>query len=579
MNYRIEVLDPSGLRRAVFDRVPLLEIWENSADEPNLIRGLLPKSIETLGHRFLLRAWIEGRLVCQAWVVLTAPAWGDTCKLILDKYLPFHEIVAFEAERPARPGNRPVARAFVNREVAAIVRELVNAAPGDIHYWVEHYSYPNGAEREFAKFLARKQDDNALETGGITQGQWVGADRIDASAAFAKDGDTIAGLVVDGLAWPDLRLMMIDAEELEHNSRARARHPETAAWTEAQYATSPYARRARAAQARLQHWITTKGIDFIELNPHRDAAGHFDDRVDAFGRHLGMVFGGGECFNAALVEEGLVEVYLYEGGQYLDPALELKDFYSYTGEHAASIASTGIVLGAFDTNARLLEAVAALACAAGNFIFHVDPEGGLHFRPATGVDRTVHFDPLRHSVTLGSSTRDLVNHLVFSGNPIHGAIEKTYARGDSIAAWGLRPRRFECFSLAQAPDADRLAHALLEDLAYPEPCGRITWHRGDPEVRVGQIIEVRGASLRRLDPALEDEWGGAFADRHLGRIRAVQHRIAGPHLETTAWLTAPRRSVRDPLGFITRSQPGATRLFEFRLDESTVGLDLGFHLD
>lgn len=579
MNYRIEVFDTSGLRRAVFHRVPLLEIWENSADEPNLIRGLLPTSIETLGHRFQIRAWLAETMVCQAWVVLAAPAWGDTRRLILDKYVPFHEIVAVEAERPPRPGNRPVARAFVNREVAAIVRELVNAAPGDIHYWVQHYSYPNGAEREWAKFLARKRDDNALEIGGIAQGQWVGADRIDASAAWAKDGDTIAGLVVDGVAWPDLRLMMVDAEERELNSHARARHPETAAWTEAQYAASPYARRAAAAQARLQEWIDSKGIDHIELNPHRDAAGTFDDRVDVFGRYLGLVYGGGECFNAGLVEEGLADIHLHEEGKFLDPALELKDFYSYTGEHAASIVPTGVVLGAFDTNARLLEAVAALAYAAGRFIFHVDPEGGLHFRPAAAVDRVLHFDPLRHSVALGSSTRDLVNHLVFSGNPVNGGIEKTYARGDSIAAWGLRTRRFECFSIAQLPDADRLALALLEDLAYPEPAGNITWRRGEAEVRVGQIIEVRGAPLRRLDPPLDNEWGGDFRGRQLGRVRAVQHRIAGPHVETTAWLTAPRRSVREPLGFITRSQPGPSRLFEFRLDEATVGLDLGYHLD
>ena len=69
---------------------------------------------------------------------------------------------------------------------------------------------------------------------------------------------------------------------------------------------------------------------------HKDASGEFDDRVDAFGRYLGLVFGGGECFNAAQVENGHAEVFLFDDGKFLAPELELKDFFSYAGVHTDS---------------------------------------------------------------------------------------------------------------------------------------------------------------------------------------------------------------------------------------------------
>ena len=76
---------------------------------------------------------------------------------------------------------------------------------------VDHQDYPDGAEREYAKFIERTEWMTELPIGSIESGEYVGPGRIDASGAYAKDGDTIAGLVVDGVAWPDLRLATIDA--------------------------------------------------------------------------------------------------------------------------------------------------------------------------------------------------------------------------------------------------------------------------------------------------------------------------------------------------------------------------------
>ena len=296
MGYRVEVWDTWNRRIAAYDDVPLLEVTRAFPDETDRIRGLLPAGTADLGPGYSVRVRVDGEPFAEATVTSVSPQWGDTRKLVLDRYVHFHEVIEFEAARGPRDGNTTVSPTYTNREVGAIVKDVINRAPGAIHYLVDHNDYPGGAEREYAKFLARKTDENELEVGGIGAGQWVGSGRIDAGAAYAKDGDTIAGLVVDGVAWPDLRFMLIDCEETSRNSHAVKRHPEVAEWTDARYAASGYKLRGDAAKDALQNWLDTKGIDYIELNPHQDAAGVYDDRVDAYGRYLGLVFGGGRVF-------------------------------------------------------------------------------------------------------------------------------------------------------------------------------------------------------------------------------------------------------------------------------------------
>lgn len=579
MRYRVEVFDSWGRRQATFDDVPLLEVVRSAPDAPDTVRGLLPATLAALGPAFRIRVFIEDALFCAARVVRTAPQWSDTRKLILDKYVPFHEVLEVEAERAACEGNATVSRAYTNQEIGAIARHAINSARGAIHYTVAHEAYPEGAQREYNKFLLRKIDGNELEVGGITTGQWVATPRIDASSAYAKDGDTIAGLVVDGEPWPDLRLMMIDADETSRNSHAIARHPEVAAWTDAQYAVSAYQLRADAAKTLLQSLMDTKGIAHIELNPHRDAAGAYDDRVDAYGRYIGLVYGGGECFNASVVEHGLADVYLYEEGRYHVPEMALKDFFSYTGAHTDSIASTGKYLAEFDVTAGVLEVLSALAYAAGSYVFDVDPEWAVRFRKPEMPDRVWYHDPLSMGVRLGVTARPLANHLVLLGNPFAGSVSKSYTRGDSIEEYGLHTRHFEYFSISRNEDADALAEGLLADLAYPEPAGEVTFYGGCADVRVGDLIELRGAPLFRYDRELDQEWDARFSGRIAGRVRRVTHRLVGPHATTAVTFTSPLRSVDDPCAFIVRSQPAASTLFEFRLDDGRVGFDMGFHLD
>jgi endonuclease YncB( thermonuclease family) len=579
MEYRIEIVDGAGRRVAVYDDVPLIEATRNLPDEPDTVRGLLPRDIAALGPGDTVRVWVGGARFCEGRVHWTGPQWSDARKLILDRYIPFHEIVAFEAASDPGAHNRRVAAAFTQRTAQAMVRELVNRARGPIHYGVAHGAYPDGAVREFTKFAARATPENALEIGGIAVGQWVGPDRIDATAAFAKDGDTIAGLVVDGVPWPDLRLMLIDAEETSRNAHAIKRHPEVAGWSDGRYAASGYRLRADAATAALQELIDTRGIGHIELNPHRDAQGNFDDRIDAYGRYLGLVHGDGQCFNAALVELGLADVYLHEEGRYHDPALALKDFFSYAAPQADTIAAVDATLAEFDVSAGLLEAVAAIAYAADGGVFAVDPDHCLHFRRADRVDRVVFFDPLRMGARFGEASGGLVNLLRVTGNPVTATLDEGYARGESIDAHGPRGTLLEYFSLTRTDDAARLAAGLFDDLAYPAPSGEITFFHGDAALRVGQILELRGAPARLLGPRLPGAWGGRFGEGLVGRVARVRHRFTGRRVESTALLTSPLRSVGNPLAYLVRSQPPANTLFEFRLDDTTVGLDLGFHLD
>lgn len=579
MDYRIEVIDTRGVRVASYREVPLLEAVRTTPDGQDRIRGLVPATIAALGVGFRVRVLVAGALFCEAVVTRVLPEWSDIRKLILDRYVTFQEVVAFEAETPVRAGNTRTYGAFRDARIDTMVRAMINRALGPIHYTVAHGAYPDGAVREWAKFSARRSGANELGVGGIDTGQWVGTPRLDASAAYAKDGDTIAGLVVDGVPWPDLRLMLIDADETTRNSRAIARHPEVAEWDEARYARSGYKRRADAATAALQALIDTHGIGHIELNPHRDATGAFDDRVDAFGRYLGWAYGGGQCFNAAMVELGLADVFLWQDGRYHDPAMALKEYYSYRGPASDSIAPAPARLRAFDTEAGVLEAVAALAYAAGGYTFSVAPDGAVHFGPVgTAAARVIPFDPVRVGVQLGTEGEHLANALIVEGHPVTGQVRATYTDGPSIQRHGWQARRLALFSLSFVEDAERLARGLLDDLAHPAPVGAVTFLHGDAAVAIGAVLEVRGAALRALDPPLPEAWGGRLEGRLVGRVTEVVHRFQGEAVRTTAVLGSPLRSVANPLAFLVRSQPDPADLYLFRLDNEGVGLDAGFRL-
>lgn len=578
MEYRIDIHDASGRRVASFEEVPLLEAIRSLPDDADIVRGLLPSSIETLSHGHKVRVFVEGRLFCEATVCRVEPQWSDTRKLILDRYVSFHEIVAFEAERAAWDGNTRVSRAYTNRSIGSIAKSVINNARGRIHYTVKHDGYPEGAAREYAKFLSRRTSANELALGSIETGQWVGAGRIDASAAYAKDGDTIAGLVVDSVAWPDLRLMMIDAEETDRNAHAISRHPEVAGWTDDEYNASAYARAAIASRDALDALIGANGIDFIELNPHRDASGAFDDRVDAYGRHLGFVYGNGRCFNAAQVENGHAEVQLWENGRYLVPEMELKDYFSYAGVHENSIENIPATLLEVDVDGGVLEVLTALTYAAQGCVWSLDPEETVWLRHAHNLDRVVFFDMRKAGVALGSDSKNLTNVVYFEGNPQETPIEKSYWREESANEYGSCPKHLAYYSIRLAEDADRLVEGLLDDIAYPEPCGFVRFHAGDSRIQVGDLVELRDGPIRRLDRVLDGAWGGRFG-RHVGRVSRVSHRFNGGEVATTAWFTSPLRSVSNPLSAIVRGQASAESLYQFRLDEETVGVDAGYHLD
>ncbi len=579
MDYVVEIYDTWGRRLHAFDDVPLLESVRSAPDSTDRVRGLLPESVVDLGIGYRVRVLLDGQLFCEAVVSDVSPEWSDANKLILDRYVSLHEVIEFCAETAARAGNTSVKRAYTNQMISAIVKDAIQRAHGAIHYTVAHGGYPDGAVREYSKFDARKTIENELEIGGIATGQWVGSDRIDATGAFAKDGDTIAGLKVDGVDWPDLRMMLIDSEETGRNSHAKNLHPEVNFWTDAEYDASGYKLKGDRAKDALQALLDTKGIDFIELNPHKNSAGVFDDRVDFYGRYLGLVFGGGECLNAAMVEQGHADVYLYDDGAFLVPELELKDFFSYAGTHVDSVESTSAMLSNFDIDAGVLEAIAALGYAAGGYIWEVGPDLTVSFRSPDAPDRVHYFDPLLMGVRLGSTDTGIANGIFFDGNPVTGTVSKTYTRQSSIDEFGFVGRGLDHFGLSVESDADLLVNGLLDDVAYPRPDGSIVFFRGHSDVRVGDVLEVRGAPLHRLEREIAGEWADRYAGKLVARVREVRHRFSGREVRTEVRLTSPLRTVESPLTFMVRSQPGETTLFQFRLDDGAVGVDVGYHLD
>ena len=356
-------------------------------------------------------------------------------------------------------------------------------------------------------------------------------------------------------------------------------HGEVADWTSSRYDASGYKLRGEAARVALQALIDTHGIDFIELNPHRDAQGQFDDRIDAYGRYLAFIYGGGECFNAAQVERGHASVYLYADGAYHLPEMALKDYYSYEKPSKDSIDTITETLSAFDVDSGIFDVLTALAYAANGSGWSLGVDGCVSFRRIGTPSRVVFYDPLLTRVGLGSDSREMTNILYFGGNPTTGNFSKTYRRYDSINEYGAHAARLDYYSITIPSDADKLAQGLLNDLAYPELCGVIELYAGDSRVQVGDIVELRESPLRRLERRIDGEWNNLFGDRLVGRVRQVTHRFSGRAMSTTMLLTSPLRSVANPLSAMVRKQEKAVTLFAFRLDDQKVGLDMGYHLD
>ena len=88
----------TGNRRvARYTDVPLLRALRTAPDHADEIRGLLPGRVTDLGHGYRVRVLVDGELFAECPVTRVRPQWSDTHKLILDRYVHFHEIVEFEA--------------------------------------------------------------------------------------------------------------------------------------------------------------------------------------------------------------------------------------------------------------------------------------------------------------------------------------------------------------------------------------------------------------------------------------------------------------------------------------------------
>jgi len=579
MRYFIDVMDTWNRRIARIDRVPLLQIECGDVTFGERIVGLLPTDLLDLGHGYRLRFYLEDELEADVPLDVVDPQWGDVDRWILRRLVEFHETIEVDGRRRYSDWNRTLQKAYVSTEVSEMLRDAVSSVSGRLHYLVDHTAYPDGAQREYQKFQARKESLDELPVGGISSGHYVGGGRINATGAYAKDGDTIAGLVVDGVEWPDLRMMMIDTEEMSINSHTTKIHPEVSSWTDERYDASGYKYRAQAAKDALQNLIDTKGIDFIELNWHRGPDGEFDDRVDAYGRYIGLVYGGGECFNAAMVELGHSDVYLYSDGAYLPAEIRLKEYFSYLGPSTDSVDSTDVYLSAMDFENGIFGVLTLLAYAAGA-VWRVDSNGAVHFAVPERPAAVWYYDIERGAVSFESDSRPLVNRILFSGNPVSGWFSKSYGRDDSIDEFGTNSRSLAVYSFSVTADADQVVPNMLDDVAYPSPTGYLTDYRGElRSLRVGELIEIRGSDLRRLTRELEHEWDGRFPNRHVFAVSRKVILIRNDRVEVTYRLTSPLRSVTNPLAFIVRNQPAASSLFEFRLDAGNVGLDFNYHLD
>ena len=576
MDYRIEVYDPWGRRTARFDDVPLVEAERGMAGGGR-VRGMLPADIGAFGAGYEVEVYVDGQRFCRAPVRRVTPEWGDQRKLIIDRFLDFQALVGFEAAWEGREADSEVSGGYINARIDRIVKDLVNRAPGPVHYTVAHGAFPDGAEREYAKFLARKTAGGELPHQSVASGHWVGPDRINASHAYAKDGRTIAGLVVDGEPWPDLRLLMVDAESPELDGDAMARHPETAAWSPGRYAASAYGLQGAEAKAALQALLDAHGAAFLELNDRQDLTGAYVGRTDGAGRYLGMAYGGGLNFNAAQIEQGHGRVYLHGDGSILPPDWALKEFFSYRTKSGESIGDISQTMTRYEAAGELSGALTLLAYAAGA-VWGTDEEACVKFRAPDAADRVVFHDPSRTGVGYGESRARLINSLQLRGHPNSGA-ETLFAREPSVEAFGLRWDELDAPGLERERDLEALATGVLDDMAYPTVEGDVVWFEGDGGAAPGELLALRGEPLRALRWPVEGRWGGRFSGELIARVERVTHRFTGQRARTRAALTSPLRSAANPLRAMAHAHRPARELLRFALDEPGVGLDLGYHID
>ncbi len=578
MKMRLDLMDTWRQRIAVIEEAPAVEAMQRGPDQPDLLRCTLPH-VEGFGPGCAINVYVNDAPWRRYEVRRTQLSWDADFQPEHNTRTPVRDCMRVTAAADPE-SNRRMRRVYVDTSFEETFRDIISRTPGPLHYHVTHNAYPDGAQREYTKFCGRATADNALEYGGIGTGQWVDSARIDATAAWAKDGDTIGGLVVDGVPWPDVRLMMIDADETTLNNQARKQRPETALWTPERYAKSAYKLRADRATALLQALMDGKGISHIELNPHRDATGAFDDRVDAYGRYIGLVFGGGECFNAALVEHDVADVFLYAEGRYHVPEHRLKEFYSYTGPHTTSHPVIGPHVNALDLDCGAMEAIALLTYMTGDHVFSVSPEMSVSLREITGPDHCYRYRSDMMAVTSGFTDADMINWLGVSGNGVLAPERLTDSRGESIGAYGLRATGMDVEWIGHDEDKQRLVQGLLDDLAWPRPEIRVTFFGGAPELTVGDIVAVVGAPLARRARRVSGEWNDLFdPDTLTGRIVELRHGMRGERTWTEAALSAPLRSVRAPIATMRRIRSKGEPLFALRLDEPLAGLDQPvFHL-
>lgn len=572
MNLRIELWDTLQQRIAVFSEAISLEATHRLPDKADTLECALPH-VDNFGPGCTLKVYVNNTPMQCYTVTDTRFHWDADFQPEYNTRPPLRDVMHVQAEAKSVYGNAHIRHAYINITLEEAFLDSINRVPGPVHYLIEHDAYPDGAIREYEKMIARCTSDNALQTGSISEGQWVGADRIDASDAYAKDGDTISGLKVDGILWPDVRLMMIDTEETSLNNHTYKRHPETTLWSSERYENSGYKVVADRAKAFLQQLLDTKGISHIELNPHRNSIGAFDDRVDAYGRYIGRVFGNGECFSAALVEQGLADVYLYEDGSYLVPEHHSKDFFSYTKANTKSYPSMDTDIHALDLDGDIIEVLTLLAYLCEGKAFFLSPEMGVTIKDADLFDHEYRYAAHKMEVVSGFTDKDIANTITLSGNPLVSPGSVTLTDEESSNAYGKHGASIEAHWLGNDTDKQRLATALLQDVAYPAPAITVTFFEGAPELQSGDLVSITGAPLDRYARKLSGEWGNTFETTILGRVAEVRHFMKGKDAWTQATLSAPLRSIAAPLTLLRRIGSADDSLFALRLDEALAGLD------
>lgn len=151
----------------------------------------------------------------------------------------------------------------------------------------------------------------------------------------------------------------------------------------------------------------------------------------------------------------------------------------------------------------LFTAVDLLAKLAGNWLWDIDWNNNLRFRPHETEllpDHVLYYNAHRHRFKIWETQRFIYNTFHFEGGVAAGnAFERFFDEGTSAARFGARAKNIYARPMVTDGVFHWLRDAVLQQLPWPVNEKYLVLYDGRHDIGPGDVIELRETGLRRLE--------------------------------------------------------------------------------